>query len=239
MIHCYSWPTPNGIKIHTMLEETGLEYEIHGIDITKGDQFKPSFLKFSPNNKMPAIIDTDGPGGKPISVFESGAILMYLAEKTGKFMPKSPRQRIETIQWLMFQMGGLGPMLGQANFWRKYSPVKVPYALTRYTNEAGRLYNVLDNRLRRHEYLANDKYSIADMAVWPWIIPYFQGVKLDDYKNLKRWYLEIEKRPAVQRGLKILSERQAPGKAIKMDKAAKEKLYGKTQRDAYKRKVAA
>ncbi|MBM3503509.1 MAG: glutathione S-transferase family protein [Alphaproteobacteria bacterium] len=238
-VHCYSWPTPNGIKIHIMLEETGLPYKVTGIDITTGDQFKPSFLKISPNNKMPAIVDKRGPGGKPLAVFESGAILMYLAEKTGKLMPRSPRQRYEVIQWLMFQMGGVGPMLGQANFFRKYCPVKIPYALKRYTNEAARLYNVLDNQLRRHDYLANDQYSIADIAVWPWIIPYFQGVKLGDYKHLERWYRRIEKRPAVQRALKVLADRQAPGKAIKMDKAAKERLYGKTQRDAGKRKIAA
>ncbi|MEQ8249538.1 MAG: glutathione S-transferase N-terminal domain-containing protein [Alphaproteobacteria bacterium] len=238
MIRCYSWPTPNGIKVHTMLEETRLDYKVTGIDITRGDQFKPSFLKISPNNKMPAIVDEKGPGNKPIAVFESGAILMYLAEKTGKFLPKRPRERYEVIQWLMFQMGGVGPMLGQANFFRKYCPEKIPYAIKRYTNEASRLYNVLDVRLKKHEYLANDKYSIADMAVWPWIIPYFQGVKLGDYKNLQRWYLEIEKRPAVQRGLKVLSERQAPGEEIKMDKTAKERLYGKTQRDAGKRRVA-
>ncbi len=238
MIHLFTWPTPNGIKIHTMLEETGLPYRVTGIDITKGDQFKPSYLKISPNNKMPAIIDEKGPGGKPMSVFESGAILMYLAEKTGKFMPKQTRRRYEVIQWLMFQMGTVGPMLGQSNFFRKYCPVKVPYAIKRYTNEAARLYNVLDNRLARHEYLA-DSYSIADIAVWPWIIPYFQGVKLEDYRHVERWFRTIEKRPAVQRGLKILADRQAPGEEIEMDAAAKEKLYGDTQKRAGKRRVAA
>lgn len=238
MIHLFSWPTPNGIKVQVMLEETGLPYRVTGIDITQGDQFKPSFLKISPNNKMPAIIDEKGPGGKPMPVFESGAILMYLAEKSGKFMPKQTRRRYEVIQWLMFQMGTVGPMLGQANFFRKYCPVKVPYALKRYTNEAARLYNVLDNRLAKHEYLA-DKYSIADIAVWPWIIPYFQGVKLEDYKHVERWFRTIEKRPGVQRGLKVLSDRQAPGEEIKMDAAAKEKLYGDTQKKAGKRRVAA
>lgn len=237
MIHLFSWPTPNGIKIHTMLEETGLPYRVTGIDITQGDQFKPSYLKISPNNKMPAIIDEKGPSGKPMSIFESAAILMYLAEKTGKFMPKQTRRRYEVIQWLMFQMGTVGPMLGQANFYRKYCPVKVPYALKRYTNEAARLYNVLDNRLAKHEYLA-DKYSIADIAVWPWIIPYFQGVKLEDYEHVERWFRTIEKRPAVQRGLKILADRQAPGAEIKMDAAAKERLYGDTQKQAGKRRVA-
>ena len=220
-----------------MLEETGLPYRVTGIDITQGDQFKPSYLKISPNNKMPAIIDEKGPSGKPMSIFESAAILMYLAEKTGKFMPKQTRRRYEVIQWLMFQMGTVGPMLGQANFYRKYCPVKVPYALKRYTNEAARLYNVLDNRLAKHEYLA-DKYSIADIAVWPWIIPYFQGVKLEDYEHVERWFRTIEKRPAVQRGLKILADRQAPGAEIKMDAAAKERLYGDTQKQAGKRRVA-
>ena len=238
MIHLFTWPTPNGIKIHTMVEETGLAYRVTGIDITKGDQFKPSFLKISPNNKMPAIIDEKGPGGKPMSVFESGAILLYLAEKTGKFMPRQTRRRYEVIQWLMFQMGTVGPMLGQANFYRKYCPVKVPYALKRYTNEAARLYNVLDNRLARHKYLAGS-YSIADIAVWPWIMPYFQGVKLEDYRHVERWYRTIEKRPGVQRGLKILVDRQAPGEEIKMDAAAKETLYGDTQKRAGKRRVAA
>ncbi len=238
MIHLFTWPTPNGIKIHTMVEETGLAYRMTGIDITKGDQFKPSFLKISPNNKMPAIIDEKGSGGKPMSVFESGAILMYLAEKAGMFMPKQTRRRYEVIQWLMFQIGTVGPMLGQANFYRKYCPVKVPYALKRYTNEAARLYNVLDNRLARHEYLAGS-YSIADIAVWPWIIPYFQGVKLADYRHVERWFRTIEERPGVQRGLKILADRQAPGEEIKMDAAAKEKLYGDTQKLAGKRRVAA
>ncbi len=238
MIHLFTWPTPNGIKIHTMVEETGLEYRVTGIDITKGDQFKPSFLKISPNNKMPAIIDEKGPGGKPMPVFESGAILLYLAEKTGKFMPRQTRRRYDVIQWLLFQIGTVGPMLGQANFYRKYCPVKVPYALKRYTNEAARLYNVLDNRLARHEYLAGS-YSIADIAVWPWIIPYFQGVKLEDYRHVERWYRTIEQRPGVQRGLKILADRQAPGEEIKMDAAAKEKLYGDTQKKAGKRRVAA
>jgi GST-like protein len=239
MIHLFSWPTPNGIKVQIMLEEIGLPYKVTGIDITQGDQFKPSFLKISPNNKMPAIIDEKGPGGRPLSVFESGAILMYLAEKTGKLMPKRTRDKMEVIQWLMFQMGTVGPMLGQANFFRKYCPVKVPYALKRYTNEAGRLYGVLDRRLKNNEYLASAKYSIADIAVWPWIIPYFQGVKLEDHRHVNRWFRQIEKRAAVQRGLLILSDRQAPGEEIKMDKAAKEKLYGATQRDAGKRRTAA
>ena len=238
MIHCYSWPTPNGIKVHTMLEETGLPYRVTGVDIAKGDQFKPSFLRISPNNKMPAIIDKKGPGGKPISIFESGAILMYLGEKSGQFLPRRKREHYETIQWLMFQMGGVGPMLGQSNFFRHYCPEKIPYAITRYTNETGRLYNVLNHRLSKHSHLAADKYTIADMAVWPWIIPYYQGVDLKKFRHLNRWYQEIEARPAVQAALKVLADRQMPGEEIKMDKAAKERLYGKTQRDAGRRKTS-
>ena len=237
MIHLFTWPTPNGIKPQIMLEETGLPYKVTGIDITKGDQFKPAFLKISPNNKMPAIIDEKGSGGKPMSIFESGAILIYLAEKSGKLMPRQTRRRFEVVQWLMFQVGTVGPMLGQSNFFRKYAPVKVPYAIKRYTNEAARLYNVLDNRLAPRDYLA-ETYSIADIAVWPWIIPYFQGVKLDDYRHLARWYRTIEARPAVQRGLQVLADRQAPGKEIKMDAGAKERLYGDTQKKASRRRTA-
>ena len=237
MIHIFTCPSPNGIKAQIMVEEGGLPYKVTAIDITKGDQFKPSFLKISPNNKMPAIIDEQGPGGKPLSIFESGAILMYLAEKTGKLMPSQKRRRFEVVQWLMFQVGTVGPMLGQSNFFRRYAPVKVPYAIKRYTNEAGRLYGVLDTRLARHEYLAGS-YSIADIAVWPWIIPYFQGVKLDDYKHVARWFRAIEARPAVQRGLQVLADRQAPGEEIKMDASAKERLYGETQKMAGRRRTA-
>ena len=238
MIKCYSWPTPNGIKIHIMLEECQLDYEVYGIDITKGEQFKTSFLKISPNNKMPAIIDSEGPGKKPLSIFESGAILMYLAEKTGKFLPKQKREKYKVIQWLMFQMGGVGPMLGQSNFFHHYCPEKVPYAINRYKNEVGRIYNILDNQLIKNSFLAGEKYTIADIAVWPWIIPYYQGQKLENYRNLFRWYNSINERKAVKKGLDVLSERQKPGEEIKMDKAAKERLYGKTQRDAGKRRVS-
>ena len=220
-----------------MLEETGLDYKVFGIDISKGDQFKPSFLKISPNNKMPAIIDKKGPSGKPISVFESGAILIYLSEKTGKFMPKQSYKKYEVIQWLMFQMGNIGPMLGQSNFFRHYCPEKIPYAIKRYSNEVNRLYGVLDKRLQNNKFLAAGKYTIADMSVWPWIIPYYQGAKLSDYKYLSKWYYKIEKRKAVSSALKVLADRQMPGKEIKMDKAAKERLYGKIQRDAGKIKL--
>ncbi len=221
-----------------MLEETALDYKVYGIDITKGDQFRPAFLKISPNNKMPAIVDDNGPANKPISIFESGAILMYLAEKTGKFFPKSKKERYETIKWLMFQMANVGPMLGQSNFFRQYCPEKIPYAIKRYTNETSRIYSVLNKQLSSQKYLASNKYTIADIAVWPWIIPYYQGVDLKEYKFLNRWYKEILVRPAVKKGLNILSEKQKPGEEIKMDKAAKERLYGKTQRDAGKRKIS-
>ncbi len=211
MIDLYTWPTPNGHKIHIMLEETGLEYTVHPIDISAGDQFEPEFLKISPNNKMPAMVDQDGPGNKPYSLFESGAILMYLAEKTGKFMPSEMRKRYQVVQWLMFQMGGIGPLLGQAHHFRAYAPEKIPYAIDRYTNEANRLYNVLDVRLRDHEYLA-DEYSIADIATFPWLRSYErQGVDLDDYPNVKRWFEIIAQRPAVKRGVEVLADRRRAG----------------------------
>ena len=231
MIRCYSWPTPNGIKVHTMLEETRLDYKVIGIDITSGDQFKPSFLKISPNNKMPAIVDEKGPGNKPIAVFESGAILMYLAEKTGKFMPKRTRERYEVIQWLMFQMASVGPMLGQAHHFRNYAPKRIQYAYDRYTNEATRIYGVIDRQLRRSKFIANDRYSIADMAIFPWLRSHAnQGQKLEDYRYLKRWYDVIDARPAVQRGLQVLADQRRPGP---MTKATKAMLFGAAQ---YKRR---
>ncbi len=211
MIDLYTWPTPNGHKIHIMLEETGLEYTVHPIDISAGDQFDPEFLKISPNNKMPAIVDPNGPGGKPYSLFESGAILMYLAEKTGKFMPSETRARYTVIQWLMFQMGGIGPLLGQAHHFRAYAPEKIPYAIDRYTNEANRLYNVLDGRLKEHEYLAGE-YSIADIATFPWLRSYErQGVDLNEYPHVKRWFDTIAERPAVKRGVEVLADRRRAG----------------------------
>ncbi len=167
MIDLYTWPTPNGHKIHIMLEETGLEYNVIPVNIGTGDQFEPDFLEISPNNKMPAMVDSDGPDGQPISLFESGAMLIYLAEKTGQFLPSDPRGRFEVLCWLMFQMGGVGPMLGQAHHFRAYAPEQIPYAVDRYTNEAGRLYGVIDKRLEGRDYLAGD-YSIADIATMPW-----------------------------------------------------------------------
>jgi GST-like protein len=227
MIDLYTWPTPNGFKVSIMLEETGLPYTVIPVDINVGDQFQPEFLKISPNNKIPAIVDRDGPGGKPYPVFESGAILMYLAEKTGRFLPAPVAERYRVVQWLMFQMGGVGPMLGQTHHFRKYAPEPIPYAIERYTNEAKRLYGVLDTRLGESEYLAGD-YSIADMAVFPWIRPHKnQGQDLADFPNLKRWFEAIEARPAVQRGLEVLADRRAVRQDI--DAKTRSILFGAAQ----------
>jgi len=227
MIDLYTWPTPNGHKVHIMLEETGLAYNVIAIDINKGDQFDPDYLKISPNNKMPAMVDSDGPDGKPYSLFESGAILMYLAEKTGKFMPADMAQRYLVIQWLMFQMGGIGPMFGQAHHFRQYAPEKIPYAIDRYTNEAGRLYGVLDRRLGEVEYLAG-AYSIADMATFPWTRSHErQGHSLEDFPNVKRWFEAINARPAVARALKVLADRRKPD--FEKDEEARKNLFGAAQ----------
>ncbi|MEX1108229.1 MAG: glutathione S-transferase N-terminal domain-containing protein [Dongiaceae bacterium] len=226
MIDLYTWPTPNGHKIHIMLEEIGMPYKVIPIDIGRGDQFKPDFLKISPNNKMPALVDPDGPDGKPISVFESGAILIYLAEKSGMLLPASPRERYDVLQWLMFQMGGIGPMLGQAHHFHVYAPEKIPYAIERYSNEANRLYGVLDRRLADREFVANE-YSIADIAIWPWLRSWErQGVNLPDFKNVQRWFDQIAARPAVKRGIEVLSERSRSGP---VDDKTREMLFGKTQ----------
>jgi len=207
MIDLYTWPTPNGHKVHIMLEETGLPYRVIPIDIGKGDQFDPEFLKISPNNKMPAMVDPDGPGGRPYSLFESGAILIYLAEKTGRFLPEDARDRYTVLQWLMFQMGGVGPMFGQTHHFRHYAPEQIDYAIERYTNEAGRLYGVIDRRLGEAPYLAGDEYTIADIATFPWARdPARKGHEVEDFPNLKRWLAEIEARPAVERGLAVLRE---------------------------------
>ncbi|MGF1608145.1 MAG: glutathione S-transferase N-terminal domain-containing protein [Kiloniellales bacterium] len=227
MIELYTWPTPNGHKIHIMLEEPGLPYRVHPINIGAGDQFEPAFLKISPNNKMPAIVDPDGPGGQPLSLFESGAILIYLAEKSGQFLPAEPRQRYSTIQWLMWQMGSIGPMLGQAHHFLQYAPEKLPYAMKRYANEAKRLYAVADKRLGETRFLAGHDYTIADMAAWPWMRrPERQGVERDDYPNFKRWFDEIAARPAVQRGVQVLAEHQSTGT---FDDKQREVLFGATQ----------
>jgi len=226
MIDVYSWATPNGHKIHIMLEECKLSYRAHPVDIGQGDQFSPEFLAISPNNKIPAMTDSDGPDGKPISLFESGAMLVYLAGKTGKFLGKTDRERYNTLQWLMFQMGGIGPMLGQCHHFRNYAPEKIEYAINRYTNEAKRLYGVLDRQLAKTPYVAGKNYTIADMAIWPWLRNWKgQGVDLDEVPNVKRWFAEIEARPAVQRGVKVLADLRKPA----MDDKAKEILFGATQ----------
>ena len=226
MLDLYVWPTPNAYKISIMLEEIGRPYRVIPVDIQRGDQFKPEFLKISPNNKMPAIVDYDAPDGKPLSIFESGAILMYLAETSGRFMPKDLRGRYKVIEWLMFQMGGVGPMLGQAHHFRQYAPEKLDYAINRYTNEAKRLYGVIDRRLGEAQYLAGD-YSIADMAVFPWLRSYErQGQKLEDFPNLKRWFTAIDARPAVKKGLELLADKRRTGP---MDDKAKEILFGAAQ----------
>jgi GST-like protein len=211
MIEVYSWATPNGHKVHIMLEECGLPYRVHAIDIGAGDQFDPAFLAISPNNKIPAIVDPDGPEGQPISLFESGAILLYLAGKTGKFLPEGVSAKYEVLQWLMFQMGGVGPMLGQAHHFRIYAPERIPYAIDRYTNEARRLYGVMDKRLARSKYLGGSAYSIADIAVFPWLRSWKnQGIDWNDYPNLKGWFDEIAGRPAVKRGVEVLADRRKP-----------------------------
>lgn len=209
MIDLYTWPTPNGQKIHIMLEELRLAYQVFPIEIAKGDQFGADFLKISPNNKIPAIVDYDGPNGQPISVFETGAILMYLAEKADSdLFPQDRRSKYEIMQWLMFQMGGLGPMLGQAHHFRMYAPEEVPYAIERYTKEAARLYGVMDKVLSERPFLAG-QYSIADIACFPWINSFEkQGQNLNDFPNVKRWYLDIYEREAVQKGMAVLIEKQ-------------------------------
>ena len=207
MIDLYTAATPNGQKIHIMLEETGLEYREHWISLGAGDQFASDFLAISPNNKIPAILDSDGPDGAPISVFESGAILLYLAEKTNQFLPTDPRQRTEVLEWLFWQMGGFGPMLGQAHHFNKYAPDRIKYAMDRYTNEATRLYGVLDRRLETHEYVAGD-YSIADMAIFPWCRLYKrQGQEIENFPNIVRWFAAVSARPVVQRDMAKLEDK--------------------------------
>ena len=226
MIDVYSWATPNGHKVHIMLEECGLPYKAIPVDIGAGDQFRPDFLKISPNNKIPAIVDPEGPDGKPISVFESGAILVYLAARTGRFLPATDRERYEVLQWLMFQMGSVGPMLGQAHHFRMYAPQKLQYAIDRYTNEAKRLYGVIDKRLSESRWLGGREYSIADIATFPWLRSWErQGIVLEEYPNVKRWFDTIAARPAVQRGVQVLADLRKP---ITDDKA-REVLFGRTQ----------
>ena len=226
MIEVYSWPTPNGHKVHVMLEECGLPYRAIPVNIGAGEQFVPDFLAISPNNKIPAITDPDGPDGAPISLFESGAILLYLAAKTGRFLPEGTRQRYEVLQWLMFQMGGLGPMLGQAHHFRIYAPEKLPYAIERYSNEARRLYGVLDRRLAKSRYVGGAAYSIADIAIFPWLRSWKnQGIDWNDHPHVKGWFDEIAARPAVVRGVAVLADLRKP----LTDDQARSVLFGSTQ----------
>ena len=226
MIDVYSWATPNGHKVHIMLEECGLPYAAHAVDISAGEQFSPDFLAISPNNRIPAITDPDGPDGEPISLFESGAILLYLAGKTGRFLPRSTRGKYQALQWLMFQMASVGPMLGQTHHFRAYAPEKVEYAINRFSNEARRLYGVMDKQLATNDYIAGKEYTIADMAVWPWLRSHErQGVDLGEFPNVKAWFEAIGNRPAVQRGITVLADRRKP----ELDQAAREILFGNTQ----------
>lgn len=203
MIDLYTWPTPNGRKISIMLEELGLPYRVHAIDITQGEEFTPEFLAINPNAKIPAIIDSDGPDGKPITLFDSGAILIYLAEKGGQFIPHDPRTRYITLQWLMFQLGDMGPMFGQAHHFLRFAPQAVPYAIERYTKEVRRLYGVLDQRLSEVSYFANE-YSIADIAIYPWVARHeWHGVNLADFPHVKAWFERIALRPAVAKGMAV------------------------------------
>jgi GSH-dependent disulfide-bond oxidoreductase len=226
MIEVYSWATPNGHKVHIMLEECGLAYRPIAVDIGQGDQFQPDFLRISPNNKIPALVDPDGPDGQPISLFESGAILLYLAGKTGRFLPDSTRGRYEMLQWLMFQMGSVGPMLGQAHHFRQYAPEKIPYAIERYSNEARRLYGVMNRQLARCRYIAGPEYTIADMAIFPWLRSWKnQGIAWNEHPHLKGWFDEIAARPAVRRGVEVLADLRKPI----TDDRAREVLFGATQ----------
>ncbi|HMM55568.1 MAG TPA: glutathione S-transferase N-terminal domain-containing protein [Candidatus Desulfobacillus sp.] len=203
MIELYTWGTPNGRKVSIMLEECGLAYRVRKIDIMQGEQFTPAYLALNPNGKIPSIVDPDGPDGKPISLMESGAILIYLAGKTGRFLPAATRGKYEALQWLMFQMGGVGPTFGQAHHFLRFAPERIDYAISRYTRETARLYGVLDARLGQAAYLAGE-YSIADMATYPWVARHdWQEIDLADYPNVRRWFKAIASRPAVQRGMAV------------------------------------
>jgi len=225
MLDVFTWATPNGHKIHIMLEECRLPYTVHAVDIGAGDQFEPEFLAISPNNKIPALTDSDGPDGKPISLFESGAILLYLAGKAGRFLPDDVRGKYVALQWLMFQMGSVGPMFGQAHHFRNYAQEKLESPIQRYTREANRLYAVMDKRLGQVPYFAGE-YSIADIAIFPWTRSYKnQGVDIDEYPNVKRWFDAVNARPAVQRGVQVLADRR---RATTSDKE-REILFGDRQ----------
>lgn len=228
MIELYSFITPNGRKAHIMLEECGLAYRAHAVNLLAAEQFEPEFLKISPNNKIPAIVDTDGPGGKPFALFESGAILSYLADKSGRFLPKSGRARFEVIEWLSFQMANIGPMFGQAHHFREFAPKKFPYAIERYSKEASRLYGVLDKRLKARAYLCN-RYSIADMASYAWVDYHAHlGVAIEDYPNVKRWLARMAARPGVARGMAVMGEWEAEIEEL-LTARAKAVLHGEAQ----------
>jgi GST-like protein len=235
MIDLYTWATPNGHKVHIMLEETGLEYTVHPIAIGKGEQFQDFFVEMNPNHRIPVMVDQDGPGGKPITVFESGAILIYLAEKTGQFLPADPHGRFDAIQWVMWQMGGLGPMAGQANHFRVYAVDRMQYATDRYTKEVGRLFGVLEKRLAKSAFIGGDDYTIADMACFPWLRnPAKRGQKHEDFPHLKRWFDKMAERPAVQRGIKVLEEEERPPTATMSDEE-REIMFGDSQFQAFKK----
>lgn len=226
MIDVYSWPTPNGHKVHILLEELGCDYRMIPINIRTGEQFSPEFKAINPNSKIPAIVDHDGPGGQPITIFESGAILMYLAEKHGQFMPADVRGRYGVIEWLMFQMASVGPMLGQSLHFHNYAPEPVPYAIERYTRETERLFHVLDDRLAQSEYLAGETYTIADMAVFPWVTFHKRlGVDPSHLAHYMRWHASIKSRPAVKRGLDVMKEHRLQPEQL--DSTAKTLLFGK------------
>jgi GSH-dependent disulfide-bond oxidoreductase len=230
MLDLYFWTTPNGYKITILLEELGWPYNVIPVNIGTGEQFKPDFLKISPNNRIPALVDHEGPDGKPIAIFESGAILMYLAEKAGwRFMPQDMGRRYDVLQWLMFQMASVGPMLGQAHHFRRYAPAQIQYAVDRYTNEAHRIYGVIDKRIREMPYLAGE-YSIADMATYPWLrTHHWQGQNLEDFPHLRRWYDSLEARPAVQRGLTVMKDEVERARQSPPDKESWDILFGKKQ----------
>jgi len=226
MIDVHTWPTPNGHKIHIALEEMELPYRVHPVNIRTGEQFRPEFLAVSPNNRIPAIVDPDGPDGQPISLFESGAILIYLADKTGKLMPAAGRDRYTTLQWLMWQMGGVGPMFGQANHFRAYAKDPQPYPIERYTNESNRLTRVLDKQLADHPWVAGADYTIADIAIFPWMRgAEKRGVDLASYPNVQRWFDVINARPAVQRALQVLADASNPP----IDDRQRDIMFGASQ----------